>query len=152
MVALLRLLMDHGLFKLLIELSGTDEPAIAEPAQRLLKKLSIYIFNFLPDAANYMDFLVSAGTKSGAGSAVLKHSSSFIVSKIGNFVFDAHKEYRNSFLGEIEYIFNLDSIFMPLSRTSILAISKNLNFLAYREVPNYRRKLLDLRPIPKEHK
>ncbi len=41
---------------------------------------------------------------------------------------------------------------MPLSRTSILAISKNLNFLAYREVPNYRRRLLDLRPIPKEHK
>ena len=96
-----------------------------------------------------MDFLVSAGTKSGPGSAVLKHSSSFIVSKIGNFVFDANKEYRNSFLGEIEYIFNLDSIFMPLSRTSILAISKNLNFLAYKEVPNYRRRLLDMRPIPK---
>lgn len=38
---------------------------------------------------------------------------------------------------------------MPLSRTSILAISKNLNFLAYREVPNYRRKLLDMKPIPK---
>jgi len=68
MVALLKLLMNCGLFKLLIELSGIDEPTIAEPAQRLLKKLSIYIFNFLPDAANYMDFLISAGTKSGAGS------------------------------------------------------------------------------------
>lgn len=149
MIALLRLLMDHGLFKLLIELSGIDEPSIAEPAQKLLRKLSIYIFNFLPDAAKYMDFLISAGTKTGTGSSVLKYSSSFIVSKIGNFVFDDHKDFKNSFLGEIEYIFNLDSIFMPLSRTSILAISKNLNFLAYREVPNYRRKLLDMKPIPK---
>jgi hypothetical protein len=144
--------MDHGLFKLLIELSGIDEPTIAEPAQKLLKKLSIYIFNFLPDAAKYMDFLISAGTKTGVGSSVLKYSSSFIVSKIGNFVFDDHKDFKNSFLGEIEYIFNLDSIFMPLSRTSILSISKNLNFLAYREVPNYRRKLLDMKAIPKEHK
>jgi hypothetical protein len=96
-----------------------------------------------------MDFLISAGTKSGVGSSVLKYSSSFIVSKIGNFVFDDHKESKYSFLGEIEYIFNLDSIFMPLSRTSILSISKNLNFLAYREVPNYRRKLLDIKAIPK---
>lgn len=56
---------------------------------------------------------------------------------------------KNSFLGEIEYIFNLDSIFMPLGRTSVQAISKNLNFLAYRELPNYRKKLLDMKPIPK---
>ncbi len=80
--------MNHGLFKLLIELSGIDEQSIAEPAQKLLKKLSIYIFNFLPDATKYMDFLISAGTKSGAGSSVLKYSSSFIVSKIGNYVFE----------------------------------------------------------------
>lgn len=79
-----------------------------------------------------MDFLITAGTKTGPGSSVLKYSSSFIVNKIGNFVFDDHRQLKNSFLGEIEYIFNLDSIFMPLSRTSILSISKNLNFLAYR--------------------
>ncbi len=46
-----------------------------------------------------MDFLISAGTKTGAGSSVLKYSSSFIVSKIGNFVFDDHKDIKNSFLG-----------------------------------------------------
>ena len=91
MITLLRLLMDHGLFNLLIELSGIDEPSIAEPAQKLLRKLSIYIFNFLPDAANYMDFLITAGTKTSPGSSVLKYSSFFIVNKIGNFVFDDHK-------------------------------------------------------------
>lgn len=90
--------MNHGLFKLLIELSGIDEQSIAEPAQKLLKKLSIYIFNFLPDATKYMDFLISAGTKSGPGSSVLKYSSSFIVSKIGNYVFEDLKEVKNSFL------------------------------------------------------
>jgi hypothetical protein len=66
-----------------------------------LKKLSIYIFNFLPDAASYMDFLISAGTKSGAGSEVLKYSSSFIVNKIGNFVFDDNRDSKNSFLSEL---------------------------------------------------
>jgi len=86
-IDLLRLLMSHDLFKLLIELSGVDEKLIAEPAQRLLKKVSVYIFNFLPDAANYMDFLISAGTKRGSDSSILKHSSAFIVSKIGNYVF-----------------------------------------------------------------
>jgi hypothetical protein len=45
-----------------------------------------------------MDFLISAGTKSGAGSSVLKYSSSFIVSKIGNYVFEDLKEVKNSFL------------------------------------------------------
>ena len=35
---------------------------------------------------------------------------------------------------------------------SILAVSKNLNYLAYKEIPNYRRRLLDLKPIPKEYK
>jgi hypothetical protein len=132
MITLLRLLMDHGLFNLLIELSGIDEPSIAEPAQKLLRKLSIYIFNFLPDAANYMDFLITAGTKTSPGSSVLKYSSSFIVNKIGNFVFDDHTEAKNSFLGELEHIFNLDTIFMPINRLSIMSISKNLNFLAYK--------------------
>ena len=79
--------MNHDLFKLLIELSGIDEKSIFDPAQKLLKKLSIYIFNFLPHAANYMDFLISAGAKNGINSNILKYSSSFIVSKIGNYVF-----------------------------------------------------------------
>ena len=86
-IDLLRLLMNHDIFKLLIELSGIDEKSVFEPAQRLLKKLSVYIFNFLPDATNYMDFLISAGTKRGPNITILKHSSSFIVSKIGNYVF-----------------------------------------------------------------
>lgn len=93
--------MSHDLFKLLIELSGVDERNVSEPAQRLLKKLSIYIFSFLPDAANYMDFLISAGTKSGPGSAILKYSSSFIVNKIGNYVFEELKESKNPFLSEL---------------------------------------------------
>ena len=38
-----------------------------------------------------MDFLITAGTKTSPGSSVLKYSSSFIVNKIGNFVFDDHK-------------------------------------------------------------
>ena len=79
-----------------------------------------------------MDFLISAGTKSGAGSEVLKYSSSFIVNKIGNFVFDDTRDSKKCFLSELEYIFNMDSIYVPLSRTSVLAVSKNLNFLAYR--------------------
>ena len=61
----------------------------------------MYIFNFLPDAANYMDFLISAGTKKGSDSSILKHSSSFIVSKIGNYVFEDMKEGNNYFLSEL---------------------------------------------------
>ena len=83
--------MSHDLFKLLILLSGIDEKIVFDPAQRLLKKLSIYIFNFIPDAANYMDFLISAGAKKGQNTNILKHSSSFIVSKIGNYIFDDTK-------------------------------------------------------------
>ena len=45
-----------------------------------------------------------------------------------------------------------NSLFIPLKRSSIVAVSKNLNFLAYKEIPNYRRKLLDLKPIPKDYK
>jgi len=62
------------------------------------------------------------------------------------------KEGKNYFLSELEYIFNPDTLFVPLKRSSVVSISKNLNFLAYKEIPNYRRKLLDLKPIPKEHK
>jgi hypothetical protein len=90
-IDLLRLLMSHDLFKLLIELSGIDERTVSEPAQRLLKKLSVYMFSFLPDASNYMDFLISAGTKSGPGSSILKYSSSFVVNKIGSYVFEDTK-------------------------------------------------------------
>lgn len=96
-----------------------------------------------------MDFLISAGTKSGPGSSILKYSSSFIISKIGNYVFEDVKEVKNSFLSELEYIFNPDSLFVPLNRISIMSVSKNLNYLAYKEIPNYRRRLLDLKPIPK---
>lgn len=59
---------------------------IAEPSQKLLKKLSIYIFNFLPDCAKYIDFLISAATKTDSTSLILKSSSSFIMSKIGIFL------------------------------------------------------------------
>ena len=90
-MTLLRLLVDHGLFELLVELSGINEPVIAEPAQRLLRRLSIYLFNFFPDAAGYMDFLIAAGTAQGVGSSVLKYSSSFIVTKIGSYIFEESK-------------------------------------------------------------
>ena len=134
-----------------MELSGINEPTIAEPAQRLLRRFSIYLFNFLPDAAGYMDFLISASTSRGDAGSLLKHSSSFIVSKIGSYIFEEGKDFASPFLGELENVFHLD-IYTPLNRSSVLSISKNLNFLAYREVPFYRRKLLELRPIPKEHK
>jgi hypothetical protein len=80
--------LENDLFKILIELSGVDESDIAEPSQKLLKKLSIYIFNFLPDCSQYIDFLISAATKNDSTSLVLKSSSSFIMNKIGNFLFD----------------------------------------------------------------
>jgi hypothetical protein len=43
-------------------------------------------------------------------------------------------------------------VFISLSRISVLSVSKTLNFLSYQEIPNYRKKLLNLNPIPKEHK
>ena len=85
-VTLIQLLLENDLFKILIELSGVEETMIAEPSQKLLKKLSIYIFNFLPDCSQYIDFLISAATKTDSTSLILKSSSSFIMSKIGNFV------------------------------------------------------------------
>jgi len=99
MITLLRLLLDNRLFEVLVELSGINEPSVAEPAQRLLKKLSIYIFNFLPDAAGYLDFLISAGTQKGNSSSLLKYSSSFIVNKIGGYIFEENKDYKNAFFG-----------------------------------------------------
>jgi hypothetical protein len=89
---------DRGLFKLLIELSGIDEPNIAEPAQILLKKLSIYIFNFLPDSSKYIDFLISAASKNDSSSHMLKYSSAFVINKIGNYIFDDRYKIKNTFI------------------------------------------------------
>jgi hypothetical protein len=83
---------------------------------------------------------------------ILKYSSSFVINKIGNYIYDNKHENKNFFLNELENLFNLDSIFIPLGRTSINSISKSLNFIAYREIPNYRKKMLESNPIPKEHK
>ena len=87
MVTLIQLLLENDLFKILIELSGVEESSIEEPSQKLLKKLSIYIFNFLPDCSQYIDFLISAATKTDSTSLILKSSSSFIMNKIGIFIF-----------------------------------------------------------------
>ena len=86
-VTLIQLLLENDLFKILIELSGVEESSIEEPSQKLLKKLSIYIFNFLPDCSQYIDFLISAATKTDSTSLILKSSSSFIMNKIGIFIF-----------------------------------------------------------------
>jgi hypothetical protein len=61
-----------------------------------LKKLSTYIFNFLPDSSKYIDFLISAATKTDSTSPILKSSSSFIMNKIGNYIYDKSSQIKNS--------------------------------------------------------
>ena len=62
-MAIIDLLIQNNLLRVLIELSGVEDNFVSEPAQRLLKKLTVLIFNFLPESSKYIDFLISAATK-----------------------------------------------------------------------------------------
>lgn len=63
LMAIIDLLIQNNLLRVLIELSGVEDNFVSEPAQRLLKKLTVLIFNFLPESSKYIDFLISAATK-----------------------------------------------------------------------------------------
>ena len=47
-MTLIELLIENNLLRVLIELTGVEDSFVSEPAQRLLKKISLLIFNFLP--------------------------------------------------------------------------------------------------------
>ena len=48
LMTIIDLLIQNNLLRVLIELSGVEDHYVSEPAQRLLKKLTVLIFNFLP--------------------------------------------------------------------------------------------------------
>ncbi len=62
---------------------------VSEPSQRLLKRLTFLIFSYRPEYSKYIDFLITAANKSnGRTSEMLKTSSSFVINKIGNYIYD----------------------------------------------------------------
>lgn len=88
LITLVQLLIDCDLFKILVELSGLEDSDVAIPAQKFLKQLTILMFNSLPNSSKYIDFLISAATQSGEYSIELKSCSSYVINKIGNYIFD----------------------------------------------------------------
>ena len=86
MMDLIQLFLENGLFKTLIKLSSLSDAIVSEPAQKLLKKLTLLIFNYFPDSSDYIDFLTTAVTTKGTTSIVMS-SAAFIMNKIGNYVF-----------------------------------------------------------------
>lgn len=91
------MLIDCDLFKILVELSGLEDQQITVPAQKFLKQLTILMFNSLPNSSKYIDFLISSVTQEheGAVSLSLKSCSSFVINKIGNYVFDKKPKQQN---------------------------------------------------------
>ena len=94
-MTLIELLIKNNLLRVLIELSGVEDSFISEPAQRLLKKLTLLIFNFLPESSRYIDFLISAATKNSGLTDMIKSSSSFVINKIGNYIYDRKEKINH---------------------------------------------------------
>jgi rapamycin-insensitive companion of mTOR len=95
LITLVQLLIDCDLFKILVELSGLEDPQITVPAQKFLKQLTILMFNSLPNSSKYIDFLISSVTQDHEASVSLKSCSSFVINKIGNYVFDQKPKQQN---------------------------------------------------------
>ena len=130
LITLVQLLIDCDLFKILVELSGLEEIEVAVPAQKFLKHLTILMFNSLPDSSRYIDFLISAATHSGQGSIELKSCSSYVINKIGNYIFDNKtREEPVRLIIELENIYVSSSLFVPLAKASISETAYAINLL-----------------------
>ncbi len=91
---LIQLLLDCGLFKVLVELSGLEDVDVAQPAQKFLKDLSGLMFNLIPDYHRYTDFLIAAANQNDPFLVDLKSWSSDIVNTMGNYAFDQEKRVK----------------------------------------------------------
>lgn len=80
---------------------------------------------------------------------MVKTSSSFVINKIGNYIYDKKEKKNHPMFNELENLFSLRSIFIPYARASLNSISKTLNFVNYKEIDEYRKNLLEKEPIPK---
>jgi hypothetical protein len=45
--------------------------------------------------------LISAATKNDSTSLILKYSSSFVINKIGNYIYDNQNKHKHMFINEI---------------------------------------------------
>lgn len=95
--------------------------------------LTLLIFNYRPESSKYIDFLITAANKSNTNSnQVLKSSSSYVINKIGNYIYDRKEKKNHPMFNELENLFSLKAIFIPHSRASLNSISKALNFISYK--------------------
>eukprot|EP00828_Plagiopyla_frontata_P049613 TRINITY_DN9955_c0_g1_i4.p4 TRINITY_DN9955_c0_g1~~TRINITY_DN9955_c0_g1_i4.p4 ORF type:complete len:102 (-),score=16.93 TRINITY_DN9955_c0_g1_i4:70-375(-) len=60
LIMLLDLLIECGLFTILLELCVQSDEAISKPATQYLKEMLYLIFNLLPDSEKYGSFLLAA--------------------------------------------------------------------------------------------
>ena len=154
-MSVIELFIEENILRILIEFSGVQDEAIAEPAQKLLKRITLLIFNYRPESSQYIDILITAASKKSAHdytTELLKSSSLFVISKISNYIYDKKEKDNHPMFNELENLFSLKTIFIPHERASVISIAKTLNFITYQQRANYRKELFELQPIPKEYK
>jgi rapamycin-insensitive companion of mTOR len=88
LVVLIQLLLDCDIFKILVELSGLEDPDKSVPAQKFLKQLTTIMFNTIPNSSKFTDFLISAASHKSSSLEVLKSCSLSVVNTMGNYIFE----------------------------------------------------------------
>ncbi|KRX02551.1 Armadillo-type fold [Pseudocohnilembus persalinus] len=129
LVMLIQVFLECDLFKILVELSGIEEPSVSKMAQKFLKELTQLMFNLLPNSNQYTDFLISSANQSDNFMVDLKAWSSDIVNTMGNYVFDSSNEKKKKtvpsrFLYQCENLYLTTQLGIPSERLNKETIIK----------------------------
>ena len=140
LVMLIQLLLDCDLYKVLLELSGLDDPEIAGPAQRFKKDLTCLMHNLLPNCQNYANFLIASADQNDSLLVELKAWSGGIVNTMGNYLFDSYsdkkkKNLSSPFLYAIENLYLSTPLGLPSHRINNETIGK-IRFQKESEIDN----------------
>ena len=122
LMVLVHLMMDCGLFNVLIELSGLEDNEISQPAQKYLKYLSYLNFTLLsPEQSSYPNFLISSTEVLEPNLIELRSRSFEVVHTMGDYIFDSiwdskHEASSSRFLNLCENLFLSTPLGMPRSK------------------------------------
>lgn len=128
MVMLVQVLLDCDLFKILVELSGVEDPEVSKNAQKYLKDLTQLMFNLLPNCTKYTDYLISAANQTDNLLVDLKAWSTDIINKMGNYVFDQNDKQKKNipsrFIYQCENLYLTTQLGLPSHRINKETIGK----------------------------
>lgn len=110
-----KLLLDSKIYEVLLELSSIDDVKISLRAQRLLRKLTVVMYNFIPyNQVKKPDFLMNSISFEDSKFDFIKSKCSTIFENISTKLTKKNtlKQFRNEFLFKCEYFYlNMTSAF-----------------------------------------